>query len=313
MADRVPLVGLDFDALSEPTVVERVLAELQAGRGGWILTPNVDILRRVAADPESRELATGADLIVADGMPLLWIARLLGRPLRGRVAGASLLWSLSAAAAADGRSVFLLGAEPGVAATAAARLQQSYPELRVAGVHSPPPGFEHTPGAVEQLVDRLQRAAPDIVFVGLGFPKQERLITALGPSLPNTWFLACGAAIAFAAGTLQRAPVWMQSMGMEWVHRLVSEPRRLFRRYVVEDIPFALRVLGAAAGTAALTRMAPEWSSNGPERSAGSKSLRPGAATLNTHDALALRRSSPAAHVGYYFADFVRVGERSIG
>jgi len=251
---RVSMAGLEFASLSEPAVVGHVVAELLEGRGGWILTPNIDILRHVAKHGADRKLAAGADLIVADGMPLLWVSRLLGRPLPGRVAGASLLWSLAAAAAREGRSIFLLGGEPGVAAIAAQRLQQRNPGLRVAGTASPPLGFHEDPAAVERLRDRLRQAAPDIVFVGLGFPKQERLIVTLRSVLPTAWWLGCGAAIPFAAGTLRRAPVWMQSLGLEWVHRLVSEPRRLLRRYLVDDLPFAVRLLATSAGVGLLRR-----------------------------------------------------------
>ena len=165
------------------------------------------------------------------------------------MAGASLIFSLSEAAAASGKSVYLLGGEPGVPARAAAALGRRYPGLLVAGVHSPPFGFEREPGEVEAIAARLARAKPDIVFVGLGFPKQERLIAAVAPGLPGAWFIGCGAAIPFAAGTLPRAPHWMQRLGLEWVHRLASEPRRLFRRYLTDDVPFALRLLVTSALT----------------------------------------------------------------
>ena len=94
---------------------------------------------------------------------------------------------------------------------------------------------------------KLEAAAPDIVFVGLGFPKQEKLITALAPALPRSWFVACGAAIPFAAEALPRAPVWMQHSGLEWAFRLLSEPRRLARRYLIDDLPFAARLLASCA------------------------------------------------------------------
>lgn len=246
---RVLIGGLGFDPLAEHAVVGHVREELRQGRGGWILTANVDILRSITRDASTRRLAAEANLIVADGAPLLWMARLLGQSLPGRVAGSSLLWSLCGTAAREDRSIFLLGGERGVADRAAERLRRHNPGLRVAGTHSPPFGFEADPAAVEDVRQRLMSARPDIIFVGLGFPKQERLIAGLLPSIPGAWWLGCGAAIPFAAGTLRRAPAWVQSMGMEWAHRLVCEPRRLFRRYVINDLPFAVRMLAASAGT----------------------------------------------------------------
>jgi N-acetylglucosaminyldiphosphoundecaprenol N-acetyl-beta-D-mannosaminyltransferase len=240
------IAGVEFDALTEEQVVVRVMEGLRIGRGGWIVTPNVDICRKVNRDPEARALVGRASIVVADGMPLVWASRLGGEPLPERVTGASLIFSLSAAAAADGRSVYLLGGEPGVPDKAAAELVSLSPALRVAGTEAPPPGF-----GLDWVRERLAAARPDIVFAGLGFPQQERVIAAVAPGLPGTWFVGCGAAIPFAAGVLRRAPEWIQQAGLEWAWRLASEPRRLFRRYLVQDLPFALRLLVTARTAAA--------------------------------------------------------------
>lgn len=243
---RVRVGGLVLDPVTEAETVERVMAALAAGDGGWIATPNVDFLRRASRDEELAALVRSADVSVADGAPVVWSSRLLGTPLPARVTGADLLWSLSAAAAQQGRSVYLFGGEPGIPERAAAALQEAYPGLVVAGTCSPPLGFEHDPVEMGRCRDLLLEAAPDLVFVGLGFPKQEHVISRLAPLLPAAWWLGCGAAIPFAAGAIERAPRWMGRVGLEWLFRLLSEPRRLFRRYVVEDLPFAaVLLLGA--------------------------------------------------------------------
>lgn len=250
------VAGLDFDALSEGEVVARITADLAHGQGGWVITPNIDICRQARKDPAARDLVRRASLVVADGMPLVWAARLHGDPLPERVAGASLIFTLSAAAAAAGRSVYLLGGAPGVPELAAAELTRRYPGLRVAGTDAPPFGFDRDPAELAAVRDRIERAQPDIVFAGLGFPRQEHVITALTPGLPGAWFIGCGAAIPFAAGTLSRAPRWMQQAGLEWSWRLLTEPRRLFRRYLVDDLPFALRLI---ARTAAARVVSASW------------------------------------------------------
>lgn len=247
MATPVNVAGFGLSRLTEQQVVATVVDALRDGQGGWVATPNVDICRAARRDPAVRELIGQASLTVADGMPLLWAARLRGTPLPERVTGASLIFSISAAAARHGQSVYLLGGEPGVPERAAQRLIRRYPDLRVAGTSAPPPGFDATERGVADLRDRLTEARPDVVFVGLGCPKQERLIIRLAPSLPAAWFFACGAAIPFAAGALQRAPHWMQRAGLEWAYRLASEPRRLARRYLVDDLPFAARLLASSA------------------------------------------------------------------
>jgi N-acetylglucosaminyldiphosphoundecaprenol N-acetyl-beta-D-mannosaminyltransferase len=245
-AERCEVLGLPLDPITEPEAVDRVLAALVSGRGGWIATPNVDHMRRAARDPRLAAMIRTADISVADGAPVVWATRLARQPVPARVTGADLLWSLSAAAAGAGRSIYLLGGEPGVPERAAAALQAAYPELKVVGTSSPPPGFEHDVTAMAALREELMAKAPDLVFVGLGFPKQENVICGFHDDLPTTWWLGCGAALPFAAGELQRAPAWMRPLGLEWLFRLAHEPRRLFRRYVLEDAPFALRLLARA-------------------------------------------------------------------
>jgi N-acetylglucosaminyldiphosphoundecaprenol N-acetyl-beta-D-mannosaminyltransferase len=236
----IELGGLAIDAVTEEEAVAHVLEELRAGRGGRLGTLNTDILRAASRKPEMNRLITGSSLLVADGMPVVWAARLQGTPLPERVTGASLVFSLSRAAAQEGRSIYLLGGgPPGVPEQARAVLRSRYPTLEVAGVDAPPQGFDTSAAGIDAVCARVLSAAPDIVYVGLGFPKQESLIARLAPLAPSSWFLGCGAAISFAAGAASRAPRWMQRVGLEWLYRMAREPRRLARRYLIDDLPFA--------------------------------------------------------------------------
>jgi N-acetylglucosaminyldiphosphoundecaprenol N-acetyl-beta-D-mannosaminyltransferase len=244
--DRVRVAGFDFSSLTEAQVISYIVRESTMGRGGWVATPNVDICRQSRAAPALRRLLGGATLTVPDGMPLIWAARLAGRPLPERVSGSSLIDTLSAAAAGANLSIYLLGGAPGVPEQAALALTRRYPGLRVAGADAPRLGFDKSAAEVSAARTRLRAAGPDIVFVGLGFPKQEQLITQLAAVFPHTWFVGCGAAIPFAAGAVPRAPAWMQERGLEWLFRLLKEPRRLFRRYLIDDIPYALVLLAGA-------------------------------------------------------------------
>jgi N-acetylglucosaminyldiphosphoundecaprenol N-acetyl-beta-D-mannosaminyltransferase len=246
-ADRVNLVDLDFDQVTEAQVVEYILAASGRREGGWVVTPNVDICRQLHGDPSLHRMVTTASLVVADGMPLVWAARLRGRPLPERVAGGSLIFSITEAAARHGRSIYLLGGATDVPYRAAVELCRRFPGLRVAGADSPPPGFHTDQDVMATIRGRLMVAAPDIVYVGLGFPKQERVITELAPAFPATWFISCGAAIPYAAGALPRPPRWMRRAGLAWLFRLRNEPRRLFRRYLIDDLPFAVTLLATSA------------------------------------------------------------------
>jgi len=247
LAPTVELEGLRLDALDEPGCVARVLAASLAGRGGWIVTPNLDHLRRLRADEHLRASYARADLSVADGMPLVWACRLQRTPLPARVCGSDLLGSLSRAAAEHGLRVYYLGGAPGTAQAAARVLGARFGALRVAGHACPTPGFEQRPGELEQLARALQQAAPDLVFVALGSPRQERFIEALRARLPRAWWVGVGISFSFASGEVRRAPRWLGALGGEWLHRLAQEPRRLARRYLVHGLPFAALLLVRAS------------------------------------------------------------------
>lgn len=239
---RIAVAGIGFHPVTEAQVVDRVFDDLADSRGGYLVTPNVDILRQLRR-PVLRELVERAHIVVADGMPVIWASRLAARPLPERVTGSALVVSLTRRAARAGRTIFLLGGDPGIAERAADRLSGDNRGLRVAGWHFPPFGFEKDPDQMLEIRAALAAASPDIVFVGLGFPKQEQLILSLHEEFPETWFVACGAGLTMAAGDVSRAPGWAQRSGLEWTHRLVKEPRRLVKRYLVHDAPFAAGML----------------------------------------------------------------------
>lgn len=242
----IPLMGLDVAAVSERETINYVLDGVVRHQGGWVCPANLDVLRQWRRSAEVRELVAAADLVVADGMPLVWAGELQGSPLPERVAGSSLILSLTAAAADAGASVFLLGGNPGTAEAAMSELTKLSPELRFAGTFCPRFGFERDPGSVDGIEGLLREAAPDIVYVGLGFPKQERLIFELRRRLPTTWFVSCGVSFSFVAGEIPRAPATMQRLGLEWLYRMAQEPKRLYRRYLIDGIPFLARLLSSA-------------------------------------------------------------------
>jgi N-acetylglucosaminyldiphosphoundecaprenol N-acetyl-beta-D-mannosaminyltransferase len=235
----IELGGLRLHALTEAQCVDHILGELRQGRGGWVVTPNLDHLRRFQNDREFQDLVTQADLVTADGMPLVWLSRLQGTPLPERVAGSSMINSLSCAASREGRTIYLMGGDPGTAEEASLLLCQRYAGLRSAGTSCPQLGSALDDAASRELAEKLTAARPDIVFVGLGSPKQERVIAALRTCLPATWWLGVGVSFSFICKRVRRAPRWMQKLGLEWVHRLWQEPRRLARRYLVDGLPFA--------------------------------------------------------------------------
>ena len=240
------LLGMHLARVRQAELVEHVFATLADGKGGWLVTANLDFLRRYVRDAQVRTLYDAADLRVADGAPLVWASRLQGDAVPERIAGSSLLWLLAERAARDGRSLYLLGGTPTANEGAARVLVERYPGLRICGCSCPAISSPPTADEVAHLQSELVALQPHILLVALGSPKQEQVIAGLRQHLPTTWMMGVGASLSFVAGELARAPVWMQRAGLEFLHRLAQEPGRLARRYLVEDLPFALRLLPAA-------------------------------------------------------------------
>lgn len=242
--------GLGIDRLTESDVVDRVQQGWLEAQGGVIVTPNVDIWRMCRNDDECRALVDAASMVVADGMPLLWASTLAGSPLPGRVTGSGLVETLSAAAARNHRSVYIIGGGVGETCLRAAHaLSERYPGLNVAGAVAPPFGFDRDPAMLDGVVEAAALSGAGLYLIGLGFPRQDRLGALIVQRCPAAWALGCGGGIAMAAGDVIRAPGWVQRGGIEWIGRLLMEPRRLARRYLVDDIPAALRLLAISAST----------------------------------------------------------------
>ena len=210
-----------------------------------VVTPNVDHLVRLdRASAGFRALYASADAIFADGMPLVWASRMLGdTPLPERVTGSDLFVSLAQRCAASGLPVFILGGMPGQEAGLTAELAARFPGLK-AVVFSPSMQFDPVGAEGEEALRRIAQAAPAIVFVCLGMPKQEVWAMTHRHAIQASLVMCVGAAMEFALGHKRRAPAWMQRSGLEWLWRLVSEPRRLARRYLVSSLRF-VRLLRA--------------------------------------------------------------------
>jgi N-acetylglucosaminyldiphosphoundecaprenol N-acetyl-beta-D-mannosaminyltransferase len=241
--DTVELCGMPIASVDGGRLVDHVFDELRADRGGWLVTANLDFMRRYVRDPAARALYASADVRVADGMPLVWASWLLGTPLPERVAGSALVVPMCARAAREQQRVYLLGGDPAANEAAAQRLLADMPGLAIVGRSAPKISAEPTLAELEPVLAELRASQASIVFVAFGSPKQERVIAALRAELPQAWWIGVGISFSFVAGHVKRAPLILQRLGLEWLHRLAQEPRRLFRRYLLEDLPFAFELL----------------------------------------------------------------------
>lgn len=269
-ADKIRLFDLDFDALTQQQLIERIAGAVRENRRCWIATVNVNFVCLAARSPSFGAILRSADVITADGMPIVWVSRLGERPLPERVTGADLLKPLAVRAEKESWRIFLCGGEPGVAERAAATLRSFAPGLQVVGTAAP--AFPTAASASEtepnrELLEDIAKSQPDILLVALGSPKQEQWIYhhLETDQLDVPVVVGIGAAFDFLAGRQSRAPQWMRNMGLEWTHRMTSQPFRLGPRYARDGLTFARLVLKQLRRS---RRVA-------PKRHARSKSPRP--------------------------------------
>jgi N-acetylglucosaminyldiphosphoundecaprenol N-acetyl-beta-D-mannosaminyltransferase len=197
-----------------------------------VVTPNVDHVVLLQHHAGLQAAYAQAGMILADGAAVICASRLLGKPLPGRVAGSDLVPALFDAAAEDQPTrAYLLGAAPGVAERAAANIHRRWPGVKVVGTYSPPLGFEKDHAENLRILARIADVKPDLLVVGLGAPKQELWVHQHHKQIRARVALCVGGTIDFLAGEKSRAPVWMRDLGLEWLHRVLSEPRRLAARY----------------------------------------------------------------------------------
>lgn len=242
---RVGLAGVLVDRVDRDRADATIRRFLTDGGRHQVVTVNTDFLRVSRGDRHFREIINEADLAVADGMPLVWLSGLTGAPLPERVTGFDLVDSACRGAARAGIGVFLLGAAPGVARAAGEALAARYPGLRIAGTYSPPFG-SHDPAEEDRMVDAIRTAGRCVLLVAFGAPKQDAFIHANLDRLDVPVAIGVGCAFDILAGSIRRAPAWMQRTGLEWAWRLAMEPRRLWRRYLVQDAPLLGRLAAAA-------------------------------------------------------------------
>ncbi len=235
-------MGCPFDAISASETAELIRTTLRDGGRLQIVTANVDFVMKARHDPAFAEELWRADCVVADGVPILWAARLLGRPLRGRVNGTDLVGTCAEISRDTGRGIALIGGSHEIAERAAAALRRRTPGAKIHSIQTP---FPLDASASEQIVDEIRQLGAEILLVALGAPRQERWLQSNLSSSGASIGIGIGSALDIISGDRPRAPEIFQRNGLEWLHRMVLEPRRLGRRYLVEDSPFLVHA-GAA-------------------------------------------------------------------
>lgn len=232
---RIKFMNTEIDNLTMTEALDDIDSFIKNKKNAYVVTPNVDHIVQLEYDKELAEVYKNADLILCDGKPLVWISKFYGTPIKEKISGSDLFPLLCARAAKKGYSIFLLGGKEGVAKKAASNLQKRYTDLKIAGYYSPSFGFEKDKTELKETLEIVKRAKPDILVVGLGAPKQEKFIYHYRNQLQVPVSLGLGASIDFEAGNVKRAPRWMSNHGLEWLYRITQDPKRLAKRYLVDD------------------------------------------------------------------------------
>lgn len=225
-----------IDDLTLEEAVNHIEKCIRERRIGQVITPNVDQIVRMEWDNYFREICESCELLLVDGHPLLWIAKFYGEPFKQKICGSDLVPILCEMASKKGYSVFFLGAAPGIAKIAADKMVQKYPGLAIAGTFSPPLGFEKDENEMNKINRMLFESKADMLFVGMGVPKQDIFIYENMSKYQIPVSFSIGGTIDFIAGKQKRAPKWMSKIGFEWLYRLFHDPKKMFKRYFIDDL-----------------------------------------------------------------------------
>lgn len=233
---RIKFMNTDIDNLTMAETLNEIEKLIQKKNCSYVVTPNVDHIVRLEKDEELQKVYKNASLILTDGKPLIWISKWYKTPIKEKISGSDLFPRVCQLAANKNYTMYLLGAAEGVADTAARNLMKKYPGLNIVGTYSPPFGFKKNEQEMNKIKTQIQDVHPDILIVGLGCPKQEKFMYYHCKELGVPISFGLGASIDFEAGNIKRAPKWMSNHGLEWLYRFSKEPKRLFKRYFVDDL-----------------------------------------------------------------------------
>ena len=234
--NRIQFLNTYIDNLTFAEAKEKVDELIREGGYHYVVTPNSDIVVKMQDDPELKKICDNADLILTDGQIVVKISKYLGKPIKERVCMTDFVWHVFDLAVEKGYKVFLFGGKEEVLEKATENIKKRVPELQIVDSYSPPFGFEKDEKKLEEANERIRKSGADMLIVFLGCPKQEKFIAKNKDKYQVPISITMGGCVDFIAGGVRRAPVWMQRAGLEWFFRFLQEPKRMWKRYFVDDM-----------------------------------------------------------------------------
>lgn len=234
--EKQPLLNTYVNNVNMDEAIQAIEDMIASEKKSYIVAINVDVVMRIENDSYLKEITDKADMVLVDGKPLEWIAKWHKRPIKAKISGSDLVPLLCERAADKGYSIFIIGGKEGIAEKAKQNLERDLPEIRIVGTYAPPFGFEKDGKELNRINGMISNSHPDILIACFGCPKQEKWIYENYQKYDVKVSVCAGATVDFLAGNVNRAPKWMSDNGLEWFYRFLQEPKRMFKRYFVDDI-----------------------------------------------------------------------------
>lgn len=234
--EKQPLLNTYVNNVNMDETVQAIEEMIASEKRSYIVAINVDVVMKIENDSYLKEITDKADMVLVDGKPLEWIAKWHNRPIKAKISGSDLVPILCERAAIKGYSIFIIGGKEGIAEKAKQNLERDLPGIRIVGTYAPPFGFEKDEKELNRINEMISIAHPDLLIACFGCPKQEKWIYENYQKYDAKVSVCAGATVDFLAGNVNRAPKWMSDHGLEWFYRFLQEPKRMFKRYFIDDV-----------------------------------------------------------------------------
>lgn len=216
---------------------------ISLNKKSYVVAINVDVVMKIESDTYLKKITDNADMVLVDGKPLIWISKIYNQPVKAKISGSDLVPYLCRVAANKGYTIFILGGKDGIAEQAKERLEIEYLGIKVVGTYAPPLGFENDVAELKKINKMISDVHPDLLIACFGCPKQEKWIYENYKEYDAKVSICAGATVDFLAGNVRRAPKWMSEHGLEWFYRFLQEPKRMFKRYFIDDVKILKLIL----------------------------------------------------------------------
>lgn len=233
--EKQALLNTYINNVTMPETIAAIEQMIEADKKSYVVAINVDVVMKIEEDSYLKKVVDNADMVLVDGKPLVWISKLHGKPLKAKISGSDLVPLLCEVAAENGYRIFIIGGKDGIAEQAKVKLENRLPKIKIVGTYAPPFGFEKNESELDKINQMISEVHPDLLIACFGCPKQEKWIYENIGKYDAKVSICAGATVDFLAGNVKRAPRWMSEHGLEWFYRFTQEPKRMFKRYFVDD------------------------------------------------------------------------------